>query len=110
MKSPPPEPLTKTDFEALSLHDFFVGHEAARVARDDARLSPRVGDLMTSGVRTARPQQALVELMALFSDGGRHHLPVVDDHHRLVGMVTRSDVVAALFRAGREQPAALPTR
>jgi CBS domain-containing membrane protein len=47
----------------------------------------------------------MVDLMPAFSDGGRHHLPVVDDHHKLVGMVTQSDMVAALFRAGLERPA-----
>jgi CBS domain-containing membrane protein len=64
-----------------------------------------VGDIMTRDVLTARPHQALVDLMPAFSDGGRHHLPVVDDERKLVGMVTQSDMVAALFRAGLERPA-----
>ena len=79
------------------------------MAADDAAAaspSPRVGDLMTRDVRTARPQQAIVDLMALFSDGGRHHLPVVDDERTLVGMLTQSDMVAALFRVALEKPAA----
>ena len=88
----------------ITLHDFFVGHEvAAGVAGNASWL---VGDVMTRDVLTARPGQELVDLMPAFSDGGRHHLPVVDDHGRLVGMVTQSDMVAALFRAGLERPAA----
>ena len=88
----------------VTLHDFFVGHEVvAGVAGSAAWL---VGDIMTSAVMTARPEQELVELMPLFSDGGRHHLPVVDPQGRLVGMVTQSDMVAALFRAGIERPLA----
>jgi len=37
-----------------------------------------------------------------FSDGGLHHLPVADEDGRLVGMITQSDVVAALFAGERE--------
>jgi len=89
----------------VTLHDFFVGHEvAAGVA---GRASWLVGDIMTTDVLTAAPGQELVDLMHAFSDGGRHHLPVVDEQRRLVGMLTQSDMVAALFRAGIERPAAL---
>ena len=88
----------------VTLHDFFVGHEmVAGVAGNAAWL---VGDIMTDAVMTARPEQDLVDLMPLFSDGGRHHLPVVDKQGRLIGMVTQSDMVAALFRAGIERPLA----
>jgi len=83
----------------VTLHDFFVGQPAAG---DTA--AKRVGDIMTRDVRTAAPAQDLVALMHAFSDGGRHHLPVVDEHGRLMGMLTQSDMVAALFRAGIEQP------
>jgi CBS domain-containing membrane protein len=87
----------------VTLHDFFVGHELASGAAGNA--SWLVGDIMTREVLAARPGQELVDLMPLFSDGGRHHLPVVDEHEHLVGMVTQSDMVAALFRAGIERPA-----
>ena len=60
---------------------------------------------MTHDVPAASPRQELVAPISAFSDGGRHHLPVVDDERRLVGMVTQSDMVAALFRAGLERPA-----
>jgi CBS domain-containing membrane protein len=88
----------------VTLHDFFVGHGVGQGRTADVGPSRRVGDLMTSDVLTARPHQAMVDLMPMFSDGGRHHLPVVDDRRRLVGMVTQSDMVAALFRAGLEKP------
>ena len=88
----------------VTLHDFFVGHDvAAGVAGRAAWL---VGDIMTTDVLTAAPAQELVDLMHAFSDGGRHHLPVVDEQRRPVGMLTQSDMVAALFRAGIERPAA----
>lgn len=58
---------------------------------------------MTRDVLTATPAQELVDLVPAFSDGGRHHLPVVGGDGELVGMVTQSDMVAALFRAGLER-------
>jgi CBS domain-containing membrane protein len=86
----------------VTMHDFFVDR-----ARAGTSGQPRtaVMDLMTTQVLTTRPEQTIVDLTATFSDGGRHHLPVVDDQHRLVGMVTQSDMVAALYRAGLERPA-----
>jgi CBS domain-containing membrane protein len=41
----------------------------------------------------------LIELLPLFSHEGHHHLPIVDADRKLVGMVTESDVVRALYRA-----------
>ena len=85
----------------VTLHDFFVGHEIASTASGiDAWL---VADVMTRDVLTATPDQELVDLMPAFSNGGRHHLPVVAGDGGLVGMVTQSDMVAALFRAGLER-------
>jgi len=89
----------------VTLHDFFVGHEVATRAGHAAWL---VGDIMTRDVLTASPAQELVDLMHAFSDGGRHHLPVVDRDRRVMGMLTQSDVVAALYRAGIERAAAVP--
>jgi CBS domain-containing membrane protein len=87
----------------VTLHDFFVGHDLAPGAAGDAAWL--VADVMTRDVLAVGPRQELVELMSAFSDGGRHHLPVVDGERRVIGMVTQSDMVAALFRAGLERPA-----
>lgn len=89
----------------VSLHDFVASHAAgpdgqARSLFDSARA---VGEIMTSRVICATPQQGLAELVVLFSDAGRHHLPVVDAQRRVVGMLTQSDMLAALFRSGLEQ-------
>ena len=53
--------------------------------------------LRINSVRAARPEQSIAELVKGFSDGGLHHMPVVTADDRLVGMVTQSDLVAALF-------------
>lgn len=47
-------------------------------------------------VQTARRYQPLYDLVEAFSDGGLHHMPVVEGE-QLVGIITQSDMVAALF-------------
>ncbi len=96
----------------VSLHDFFIDRDTHR-----ARLSPLLGlttpvaDIMTAKVRTARPEQVVADLVELFSDGGLHHMPVVDGEYRVVGMITQSDLVAALFRSAVDRrPAAAALR
>jgi CBS domain-containing membrane protein len=84
----------------VTMHDFFVGHASAREVGQGEGATVR--RLMSTPVITARAEQPIVALITLFSDGGRHHLPVIDARHRLVGMVTQSDMVAALYRLGIE--------
>lgn len=53
---------------------------------------------MTRQVRVASEHRHLVDLIPLFGSSGHHHIPIVDAAERLVGIVTQSDVVAALGR------------
>lgn len=64
-----------------------------------------VDQIMTSPVQTAREDEAVVEWVPRLSDQGLHHVPVIDSERRLCGMVTQSDLVAALCRS---QVSALP--
>ncbi|NKI72432.1 CBS domain-containing protein [Collimonas pratensis] len=57
-----------------------------------------VGQIMTAAVKSAASSMHIVELVQSLSDSGIHHMPIVDDQNRLVGMVTQSDMVAALYR------------
>ncbi|MEW5757335.1 MAG: HPP family protein [Pseudomonadota bacterium] len=84
----------------VSLHDFFMA-QSERLPEGIPRHSAarRVADIMTRRVRTARPEQPIADLVHGFSDGGLHHMPVVDEQQRVVGMITQSDLVAALFTA-----------
>ncbi|HEX2011051.1 MAG TPA: HPP family protein [Roseateles sp.] len=59
-----------------------------------------VGQIMTRQVRVASAERPLAELVPLFADTGHHHIPVVGAQARLVGIITQSDLVAALSRAG----------
>ncbi len=58
-----------------------------------------VGQIMTREVRVASAQRHLTELVPLFSEGGHHHIPIIDDEQRLAGIITESDLVRALHRA-----------
>ncbi|PVY75740.1 CBS domain-containing membrane protein [Cupriavidus alkaliphilus] len=80
----------------ITQSDFF----AAQRDTGARRLAGTVRNLMTRAVVTARPDQPMVELAQAFSDGGLHHAPVIDDQRRVVGMVTQSDLVAALLKSG----------
>ena len=87
--------------------DFFKQERQAAPAADEALTAPRllqltqapVGDIMTRRVRVVREGTALVDLVPMFSQYGHHHLPVVDAHNHLVGILTESDMVRALFSA-----------
>ncbi|WP_325341506.1 HPP family protein [Xylophilus sp.] len=58
-----------------------------------------VGQIMTRAVRVASAGRRVSELVPVFSDDGHHHIPVIDKDRRLVGVITQSDFVRALYRA-----------
>ncbi|MCB5185694.1 HPP family protein [Methylobacillus gramineus] len=57
-----------------------------------------VGQIMTSQVLTTSIDTHIVELVPLLSEHGIHHIPVIDHERRLAGIVTQSDLIAALYR------------
>ena len=61
-------------------------------AGGDGVLEGPVTAIMTTEVRTCRPQDHLDELMAVMTEGRIRHLPVVEED-RLVGIVSIGDVV-----------------
>jgi CBS domain-containing protein len=58
----------------------------------------RVEDVYTRTPVTVLPQDDVTTALDLMGPNGFKSLPVVDDAHRLVGMVSRSDVVRAMAR------------
>lgn len=57
-----------------------------------------VGQIMTAKVDAARVDTPISELVLSLSDKGMHHIPVLDETRKVVGMVTQSDVIAALYK------------
>nr|MBF0683372.1 HPP family protein [Pseudomonas sp.] len=54
--------------------------------------------IMSKPVVSVREDAHMVDLVYLLSDRGLHCLPVVDAQERLVGMITQTDLIAALYR------------
>ncbi|MEP9379597.1 HPP family protein [Aquabacter sp. CN5-332] len=57
-----------------------------------------VQEIMSVHVQSARPETPIADLVPLMADGGHHAVPVVDANDQLAGIVTQSDLIAALFR------------
>ncbi|MCG2586726.1 HPP family protein [Massilia sp. TS11] len=95
----------------LTLSDFLQHAQVDQVASLGARLRaflrPRaarhseqpevVGQIMHTQVKTVRADAPIASLVPLMANAGLHHLPVVDAEQRFVGMLTQSDVLAALY-------------
>lgn len=74
------------------------GAAMAAIRRDKTEGIIRAVDIMTTGlpsVESATPAAALIPLLA---DGGAEAVPVLDDG-RIVGIVTRTDLLSALARS-----------
>jgi len=56
----------------------------------------KVGDVMTRNVLYVRPDQTVEECMALMTDKGIRHLPVVE-RDRMIGIVSIGDLVNLLI-------------
>ena len=57
-----------------------------------------VADRMSTQLVTVGPDEHLVTLVPLLSDKGLHHIPIIAADGTLLGLVTQSDVIAALFQ------------
>lgn len=96
--------ITLVDFMKHANLDVYEGFETKlrnfiRLTRDNYSNKPEVvGQIMTTNVRTAHVDAHIVDLVPLLSDAGMHHIPIVDNENRIKGIVTQSDLVAALYR------------
>lgn len=77
-----------------------LGYRMRAITNSDRSLRGTVGDIMTSSVQSVPLDLPIAELIPIMTASGHHHLPVVDRHGILEGIVTQSDVVAALFSVG----------
>ena len=53
---------------------------------------------MTADVFTAHPETPLSELIRQVAQKSRPHVPVIDARRKVVGMVTQSDLLVALYK------------
>lgn len=62
-------------------------------------LASTAGELMTRDVKTISPDAPIRDAANMMFKQELNPLPVVDDHHRLVGIVSRSDIVRLVAEA-----------
>jgi CBS domain-containing membrane protein len=97
--------ITTADFMRhanLEKHDSIRERVRALVRSQGTTHSDKpeaVGQIMTRQVRVASASQRVTELVTLFSTEGHHHIPVIDGNQKLVGIITQSDLVRALYKA-----------
>jgi CBS domain-containing membrane protein len=97
---------TKRLVGIVTLRDLVIAHEGNLIAGRDGSSGlnvRKVEEIMTKQVVTARPEQPFAELIPIFSDDGFHYLPIIDEKKHVVGIVTQSDLIAALYRARLEE-------
>ena len=69
---------------------------------DSSRRGVTIREVMTSHVRTARPDQSLLEIWRMLSDERCHHIPIVAEG-RPVGMISTRDLVRVARKHGSEK-------
>jgi CBS domain-containing protein len=78
-----------------SLIDHLLEVNGSEAVKHEARDA---ADAMTSPPVTIRPERPIAEAASLMLDRCVNRLPVVDHHGKLVGIVTRADLVRAFVR------------
>ncbi len=95
--------ITLVDFlkrADLKTHETFEDKLVKFIRRTPGLTSSKpevVGQIMASPVYMAKETMHIVELVPLLSERGLHHIPIINDERRIVGMVTQSDLIAALY-------------
>ena len=80
-----------------------IGHRLQNLIRKSGLTHTEkpevVGQVMTRRVRVVSQDRQLVELVPMFSHGGNHQVPVIDDEKRLTGLITQTDLINSLYGA-----------
>ncbi|MDR6679076.1 HPP family protein [Pseudomonas oryzihabitans] len=85
----------------LDVHEG-LGWRLRSLVRPRARQGERtVGRIMSRTVRVASADRLLIDLVPVFSENGHRHIPIIDGSRRLVGIITQSDLIRALYQAVR---------
>jgi CBS domain-containing membrane protein len=96
--------LTVADFMSqidLDVHDGIAWRLRSLVRPRRTDEAQQVGQIMTRTVRVSSSDRLLIDLVPVFSENGHRHIPIIDERQKLVGIITQSDLIAALYRAVR---------
>lgn len=83
----------------VSLHAAATSGPWLRFEHVLARSGKAVGDVMTRRALTVEADQSVAAAAVVMCEGGVNRVPVIDQEHHVVGILTRDDVVAAVARA-----------
>lgn len=89
----------------VTLHDFFDKYEGnAELSSPLPTLKNvgRVEHIMARQIKTTSAEETVSALVSTFLGEIFHHLPVIDEQRRVIGMITQSDLIGALYRAAIE--------
>lgn len=56
----------------------------------------KIAQIMTREVLAAKIDTPIREIAGTFAHQSIHAMPIIDDHHRLIGLITATDILAAL--------------
>lgn len=100
--------VTVADFMRLANLDLHegLGQRLRALVKGRSGQPTSVGEIMSHPVQVARVGQHAMDLVPLFSQGGHHHIPIVDDGGHLVGIITQTDLVRTLALAVQGQDTA----
>ncbi|MFD8288468.1 CBS domain-containing protein [Streptomyces lavendulae] len=98
--------LTEFDITAMPVidasgHPVGVVSEADLLRRRPTGGTATAGELMTSPAVTARPGWSVVRAARVMQRHGVKRLPVVDEEGRVVGILSRSDLIQLFLRRDR---------
>lgn len=65
-------------------------------------MARTAGEAMTSPAVTIEPDRTVVQAAHVIAERGVNRLPVVDEDERLIGIITRADIVRAFARSDEE--------
>jgi CBS domain-containing protein len=76
----------------------FLRMEVARNEADEPQPIETVGEIMSSGVVTIEPEAEITEAAKTMVVQDVKRLPVVDDDNKMLGIISRLDIVAVFTR------------
>ena len=67
-------------------------------ALPERRIGDHVGDIMTSPALTIKPDANIAEAVRIMEEKRIRRLTVADDKNRLIGIITRADILKAVIK------------
>ncbi|WIJ26401.1 HPP family protein [Devosia sp. RR2S18] len=80
-----------------------LGWRLRAKTNSDRPLRGKARELMSAQVRCVSQAMPIARVVQVMAETGHHHLPVLDDQGILIGVVTQSDVLSALFHVNAEE-------